>query len=161
MNDPLTIQQRIIDICKLMILPTSNPTPQAAASEDECSFATDDLPVFIVKRGRLLRVQRIAVDTLQETREYMLELFVEPIEPGTRMDAEEIEQARAADCLLPVLLFFGARPQLELEPFDEALVEQAMIPEDSAATRRFTREKAGTYAGARFPMQVITRHLIT
>jgi hypothetical protein len=155
--DILEIQNRLIALCKLPVLPTTNPIPDAKATEAECSFADDELPVFVVTRGPGIRHQWIDADCVQVTREYLLKLFVLPIQDGTKPGTDEPQLSAAADCVLPVVLFFGARRALELD--DGGIVDEAHIVQDTDAVRRYT-VNSRIFSGVLFRMQVTTRHIV-
>lgn len=148
----LTIQNRIIALCPLITLPTSNIHAVAVASEDECGFSDSEIPAFVIHRGPALRSDMIDVDTLQETRLFLLLLLVMEICDNN----DETALAMAADCVPPVKRFFAARGGLEIIPDDGGIVSYQTINQDSGDVRRFTVNNRA-FSGAVFRMQVTTR----
>lgn len=152
----LEVQQRIIALCELMTLPTTNPTPTAYARESQCSFADEALPAFIVLRGPGRHVW-IATDTRQTTREYLLKLVVQRVCDDPKPECEEDALELAAQCIEPVLDWFGARPGLGLDVEDEGIADDSTILQDAGDNAHFTYNSR-KYSGVLFRMQVITRH---
>lgn len=159
MSDIVTVQERIIALCSLITLPTANPNATAVKHESECSVAADSLPVFVVRRGPGLRHTWIDTTMLQSTREYLLKLYVMQLCDDTKPGCEEEAAEMAANCILPVLKFFGARRGLEIDVDDGGIVENAAIVQDSGDTHRFT-VNSRKYSGVLFRMQVVTRHYV-
>jgi hypothetical protein len=155
----VAVQERIMALCELITLPTDNPNAGAVKHESLCSFADNELPVFVVARGPGIRHQWIDVDMLQSTREYLLKLYVQSIQDGTKPGTDEAALALAVECILPVLVFFGARRALELAIDDGGIVENAAIVQDSGDSRRFTTNSR-KFSGVLFRMQVTTRHIV-
>jgi hypothetical protein len=157
MTDILAIQQRIMALCVLIDLPTPLGTPIAVASQDECAFADDQIPVFEVRRGRLLRHDHIAADQAQRTREFIIRLFAARICDDTKKE-DEAAAALAASCVDPVLAYFEhpMRRGLELNN-DGGIVSDAWISQDIPNSVMATRS-SGRFAGCSFRMQVVTRH---
>lgn len=152
------VQQRIIDLCKLITLPAPLGTTDAVASEDDCMFEDDSLPVFIVRRGPGIRHVYTDTSQIQSVREYLLRLYVMRICDDESQDAnKETALALAADCIIPTLLFFAARRGLELVIDDGGMVENQSIVQDSGDQTVFNAN-SDTFSGVLFRMQVTTRH---
>lgn len=156
-SDLVIVQERIIALCPLISLPAPLTTAGAVKAESDCSFSDDSLPVFVVRRGPGIRHVWNDADMLQSTREYLLKLFVQRIEDDTKPGSDEAARELAADCILPVLVFFGGRRALELD--DNGMVESQTIVQDSGDTRPFTTNSR-KFSGVLFRMQVTTRHYV-
>lgn len=161
MTDILVVQQRIIDLCQMIELPAPLNTPGAVASEEECDFQDEDLPVFEVRRGRGLRNQLIDADALQHTREYILRLFVTRLVGGAKVVPEDIA-ALSASCILPTIVFFAGNRGLMLD--DGGIVSDSLIVQDTSDTKFSTSNDKGntkSFSGVAFRLQVVTRHLVS
>lgn len=155
----LEVQQRIIDLCKLIVLPSPLGTTDALNSEDDCTFEASDLPVFIVRRGPGVAHSYPDTSSRVSAREYFMRLFVLKICDDGSADAnKETALALAASCIEPVLDFFTPRPGLtnNIDGAD-GIVNQARILQDSGDSTVFSAQ-SDTFSGVLFRMQVITRH---
>lgn len=157
MTDSVTVQERIIALCKLITLPSPLGTTDALKAEEYCSFADADLPVFIVRRGPGSE-QYPDTSSVQITREYLLKLYVQRICDTEVESNKETALALAADCILPTLFFFAQRQGLSTTiDGADAIVDLARIIQDSGDDDRFNA-KGDAFSGVLFRMQVITRH---
>lgn len=154
----IDVQERIIDLCKLITLPAPLGTTDAVKSEEDCMFEDDALPVFIVRRGPGIRHIYNDTSQIQSVREYLLRLYVLRICDDESPDAnKETALALAAACIIPTLLFFAARRGLELAIDDGGIVENQSIVQDSGDNTVFS-SNSETFSGVLFRMQVTTRH---
>jgi hypothetical protein len=139
-------RDRLLVMCEAIQLPSPLGASHAFESEEECSFAADQLPAFIVTDLPDETYQRVAVDTYQTGQEFLILLYVSEIcdeSYQANVDAWDL----VTDCREVVADYFHASMGLEFD--DAGLLDGAVLSRGRKATL-MTHGSTSKYHGVVF-----------
>ena len=155
---PVLMQNRIVALCATVDLTDAGlGTPTTSTELGDCVIASTDLPLYEVKRGRLLGTAwESAIDFRMEWDFYIHLYVAELCENASTNEANRII---ASNCILPTVDLFGERRFLDLPGTDNGgLVHDSRISAPTGDVRMGQSRK--TYAGVTFRMFCITRRKV-
>lgn len=147
------VRDRIMALCETIVLPDPLGASHAFRTRNECSFASNVLPAFVVEEApNAGRNARVSADSYTMQREFFIVMALAPIRSvevyQQDMDAKDL----ARDCILIVTDFFMSNPELSLDD-DEGIVGMSELGRDSGPIP-VAGKKDGKYHGAVFRLTV-------
>lgn len=160
MNIITQVRDRIMALCEEIELPGGLGTGHAFRTRQECSFAADVLPAFIVEEARNTgRNDRISADSYMMQREFNIIMALQPIKSVEVYEQDMDAKDLARDCIVVVTDFFMGNPELSLNN-DWGIGVTSEIRSDSTPIPIAGR-KDGKYHGAVFRLVVQAPRRVT